>query len=94
MDVIPDGTLDFICIFWGVPRCGFEIMLGLYELCWIGLTNGCGVGMILLFTDDRGRDGEWDINAVGDEFNDNCCNLISIISRLQTTQFQYVQFYD
>ena len=58
-------------------------MLGLYDDCWTGFINGCGVEMILLLTDDRGRDGELDINAVGDEFNDNCCNLTSIISRLQ-----------
>ena len=90
MDVTPDGTLDFICIFWGVPLRGDENMLGLYDDCWIGFINGCGVEMILLFTDDRGRDGELDINAVGDEFNDNCCNLISITARLQTTQFQFV----
>ena len=38
--------------------------------------------MVLLFEEPR-REGDADINAVGDEFNDNCCNLESIISRLQ-----------
>ena len=38
--------------------------------------------MVLLFEEPR-REGDADISAVGDEFNDNCCNLESIISRLQ-----------